>query len=396
MVSCLVPSKRGTPEMPKRIKARQKDMFQRITSETNQHQALRKCLESDEKYSLEAILFVMNETRNMMDLRQELISGSYKFSGYMRFKVYEPKERIVDAPHFRDKIVQIALNNVLKEFFNEIFIYDSYACIDNKGTHKAVDRINYFIRKAKWEYGEEAQINKFDIEKFFYTIDRKILKQILIKRVMCKRTKDLLFKIIDSADSISELGLPLGNTLSQICANIYMNELDQYCKRVLKVKYYVRYADDIIVMASDKEEAVFYNEKIISFLNERLHLKANAKKTKVFSINQGVNSVGFKIYATHRLLRNDSKKKIKRKARKMKGLIHTGKMKPEKAEQILNSWHGHARHGCSYNFIEKQLIGKHGFIYVSRKGTIKIDEKQIRKDDDDAILERGKTEPVAV
>ena len=384
--------------MPKQLKARQKDMFERVTSEANLYQALKKCLESDKKHSLEAILFVMNETSNMMDLRQELIDGTYQFSGYMRFKVYEPKERIVDAPHFRDKVVQIALNNILKEFFNEMFVYDSYACIDNKGTHKAVDRINYFIRKAKWEYGEESQINKFDIEKFFYTIDRKILKRILMKRVTCKQTRGLLFKIIDSADSISELGLPLGNTLSQICANIYMNELDQYCKRVLKVKYYVRYADDIIVIASNKEEASFYNEKIIAFLNKRLRLKANVKKTKVFPINQGVNSVGFKIYATHRLLRNDSKKKIKRKARKMRGLIQVGKMSPEKAEQILNSWHGHARHGCSYNFIEKQLVGKHDFIYMSKKGTIKIDEKQIRKDDDDddAILERGKTEPVAV
>ena len=188
----------------------------------------------------------------------------------------------------------------------------------------------------------------------------------------------MLFKIINSADILSVLGMPLGNTLSQICANVYMNVIDQVAKRKLSLKYYVRYADDVVIIVKDKEKAKAVLLSIKAIIKERLDLEVNDNKTKVFPINQGVNTVGFKIYATHRLLRDDSKKKMKRKAKKMRGLLTSGKMKPEKAEQILNSWKGHAQHGNSYNFIKK-LIEKNDYIYISKKGVLKVDMSKINK-----------------
>lgn len=377
------------------------DLFSKIININNMEKAFSQTQRGSSKYDLEAMEFALNQTRNIYDLIKELEEETYKMGSYIRFKVFEPKERIIDAPHYKDKLVQIAINNVLKDIFNPCFIYDSYACIDNKGTHKAVERVSHFVRKANWEYGSEAQIIKIDIKKFFYTIDRDILKNILSNKIRkliskeikkelshkigCDKTLRLLFKIIDSANLIDLLGMPLGNTLSQICANVYMNLLDQFCKRKLSIKYYIRYADDIVIIVKNKEEAKRILNLVKSFIEKELNLRTNINKTKIFPINQGVNVVGFKIYSTHRLLRNDSKKKIKRKSNKMGQLILEGRMTVERAEQILNSWFGHAKNCCSYNFI-KRLLFKNPYIYMSEENSLKININKIKKEGDLSVI----------
>lgn len=358
------------------------DLFSKITDKTTFENAYKKALKGNNKYCKEAIEFANDETYNLKELRESLENETYEFDGYIRFTVYEPKERIVDAPHFKDKIVQLAINKLLKEIYMPCFIFDSYACLDYKGTHKCVDRIQEFLRKAKWEYGEEAYIVKVDFKKFFYSIDRKILKKLLTKKIKCKKTLRLIYKIIDSADTIDEKGLPLGNTLSQICANIYLNELDQYCKRRLSIKYMVRYMDDVILIMPNKERAKNTLNLIKQFSENNLNLKLNEKKSQIFPINQGVNAIGFKIYPTHKLLRNDSKKKIKRKTKKMRQLIIDEVMPIKKAEQIFNSWMGHAKHGNSYNFIRK-LIKDNDYIYLSKrngKDKIKVSVTRIKRE----------------
>lgn len=356
------------------------NLFNEITNIDNLYKSYNQALKAKNKYSAEAIEFSMNETYNIYKLQRDLITGDYQFEGYIRFKVYEPKERIIDAPHFKDKIVQLAINNVLKNIYLQTFIYDSYACLENKGTHKAVDRVQRFLRKSSWEYGQNTFIVKFDISKFFYSIDRKILKRLLTKKIKCKKTLVLLYHIIDSASIIDKVGIPLGNTTSQLFANIYLNELDQYCKRKLHIKYYVRYMDDVVAIVKNKEDAKEIMKLMIDFAETKLNLKVSEKKTKVFPIAQGVNAFGFKIYKTHRLLRNDSKKKIKRKTKKMKHLIKENKMEIYTAEQILNSWFGHAKHANSYNFINK-LMDKNKHVYLNNKGSLRINLKEVFKDD---------------
>jgi retron-type reverse transcriptase len=361
--------------MPKNHK-QHGDMFDKIVDIATIEKAYKKALKGDGKYNREAIIFSQDETYNLKFLIDSLINKTYEFDGYIRFPVFEPKKRIVDAPHFKDKVVQLAINDVLKDVYKDKFIFDSYACIEGKGTHKCAERIQYFMRKAQWEYGPETTIIKADVEKFFYSIDRDVLKTLLPKAIKCKKTLRLIFKIIDSADIIDLLGLPLGNTLSQICANVYLNELDQYCKRVLRVKYYVRYMDDIIMILPDKETARYVLDQITIYTNEVLNIKLNFHKTKMFPIAQGVNAIGYKIYTTHKLLRSESKKKIKRKIKAMPDLILEGKLSIQKAESMLNSWMGHAGHANSHNFI-KSLFEKNDFIYMNRKGTIKIDTTKL-------------------
>ena len=357
--------------MSKNLNNNMSDLFSKIINEDNIDKAYKKALKGNGKYHIEAMNFVLDEVYNLHTLKQSLIDETYQFDGYTTFTVCEPKERVINAPHFKDKIVQLAINNVLKEVYNHCFIFDSFACIDNKGTHKCVDRIQHLMRKAKWEYGESTTILKCDVKKFFYTIDRQVLKGLLPKKIQCKKTLGLLFKIIDSADTVDLLGLPLGNTISQLCANIYLNELDQFCKRKLSLKYYVRYMDDVIIFVKDKQIAHQTLYLITKFIENNLKLNLNKNKTKVFPLEQGVNAIGYKIYPTHRLLRSDSKKKIKRKIKAMPHLIHEGKLTIEKAEQMLNSWLGHAKHGNSYNFIKK-LIMKYNFLYITNKKSKKV------------------------
>lgn len=362
--------------MPKHFK---QDLFSKIIDEDNLYKAYKQTRKGKSKFKPAAMKFALDETYNLAKLKQSLIDETYEFGGYVTFPVYEPKPRIINAPQYKDKIVQIAINNVLKGIYYPSFIFDTYACIDNKGTHKCVDRIQHFMRKSKWEYGDGAYIIKIDIKKFFYTIDRGLLKRLLQKKIKCEKTLRLLFKIIDSADVIDFLGMPLGNTISQICANIYMNETDQYCKRKLGLKYYVRYADDVIIIVRDKQEAKRILQLIVDYVKETLRLDINEDKTKIFPINQGVNGIGFKIHTTHRLLRDSSKKRVKMKAKKMRNLLEEGKMPIEKAEQILNSWHGHACHGNSYNFIQK-LIRNNDYIYLNKDGNLKVNKKILRKE----------------
>lgn len=353
-------------------------IFGRIVDLNNLEQAYRQTQKGDGKYTNESLLFAKDWVYNLHTLRAELIDETWEFGDYIRFKVFEPKERDIDAPKLRAKIVQVAVNNVIKQVYFPSFINDSYACIDNKGTHRCVDRINRLLRKAVWEYGESAIIIKIDIRKFFYTIDRDVLKSLLPKKIKCKKTLLLLYKIIDSADVLDAFGLPLGNTLSQLGANIYMNSLDQFCKRKLSLRYYVRYADDIVITVKNREVAKETLDTIINFLEDVLKLQVNEDKTQMFPAAQGVNTVGFKIYKTHRLLRNDSKKKIKRKARKMRRLLIEGLMEPEKAEQILNSWLGHAEHGCSHNFVLK-LVERNDYILLI-DGKLRVDRELIKKE----------------
>lgn len=359
-------------------KNRYDNLFNAVVNIKNMELAYKKSMKGTNKYSVDAIEFASNETYNIQELRKSLIDGTYEFTAYKRFKVYEPKERIIDAPYHQDKVVQLAIDKVLKSIYQPSFIYDTYACLDNKGSHKATERVSEFLRKGNWYYGEKSYIIKLDISKFFYSVDRGVLKGILRKKLKCKRTLELIDKIIDSADQIDPLGVPLGNTLSQIFTNIYMNEFDQYCKRVLRIKYYVRYADDVIAIVKNKSEANFLLDRMKYFLKTVLKLDAHPGKTQISPLEQGVNAYGFKTYKTHRLLRNDSKKKIKRKAKKMPNLIRRNRLTKEVAELMLNSWHGHAMYGSSYNFIES-LKRRNTFIYQDARGKLKIDELIIRE-----------------
>jgi len=360
------------------------DCFSKIITEENFDYAYHRTQKTDTKYSQEALNFSADLTYNLDQLRKELIERCYQPGEYNIFTIHEPKERVIAAPKYRDKIVQFAIHNVINDDFERKFIKDSYACQKGKGTHAAADRIQHFLRKAKWKW-DRPWIIKADIKSFFYSIKHHIIKNILSKKIKCQDMLQLLCKIIDNSPDQTglpvskyeselyyyDLGLPLGNVTSQLLANLYMNELDQFCKRRLSLKLYVRYMDDMCIVVNSREKAKRIKKIISQFVIDKLDLKMNKNKTKIFPLKQGINMVGYKIWPTHMLLRNSSKKRIKQKLNKFKDLLIKGKISKEKVEQILNSWKGHADHASSENFY-LYLEDRFDYIYRNEEGAFKV------------------------
>ncbi len=319
-------------------------MFNQITDFNNVLDAYYKTQKGKSKHKHSAILFAQNPLYNIKFLINELQTQAYNPSEYNEFYVYEPKERLIYAPAYRDKIVHHAVNNILRPIFEKCFIKDSYACITGKGNTRAVLAIQKYQSKFRKGY-----FVKVDIYKFFYSIDHQILKNILRKKIKCHTTMHLLETLINSSPTPG-VGLPLGNLSSQLFANIYMNQLDQFAKRGLGVKAYVRYADDIFIFVENKSKALSVQSLIIQFLKNKLKLTVARSKTFIHPAKNYVSALGFRIKPTHILLLSKNKRRI---VKRCKMLVKYTKSIWQKmaASRSLTSWYSFARLASSFKFV---------------------------------------------
>ena len=282
---------------------------------------------------------------NIFSLHNDLKNKTYKNSEYKAFKINDPKPRDIHKASVRDRLLHHAIYRILYPYFNAKFIYDSYSCRINKGTHRAVDRFRYFSRIVSKNNTKTCWILKCDIRKFFANIDHKILESILEKFIKDKDILWLLSQIINSFSSrqdLVEVGLPLGNLTSQLLVNIYMNEFDQFVKRELKVKYYIRYADDFVVFRDDKEYLKNILEKMEEFLVNKLKLNMHPDKVYIKTLASGVDFLGWVNFPNHRVLRNSTKKRMFRNL----------KQNDFKKESV-NSYLGMLSHGNGYKLKER-------------------------------------------
>ena len=236
----------------------------------------------DDKLSFVKLLEAHERASKNKKMKKEVIvyemdletNDNYKIGKYREFIVYEPKERVIKSLPYQDRIVhQWYVEEFIKDFYYKRFIKDTYACIEGRGNHKAVENVQKDMRKIKRK-NKDYYVLKCDIKKYFYNIDKEILINILRKNI--KDTKLLTFtKII--LDDGNEKGIPIGNYTSQWFANIYLNELDHYVKDVLRIKYYVRYMDDFIFLLENKEKCKEILNKVRNFIEIELHLKLNEK-----------------------------------------------------------------------------------------------------------------------
>ena len=300
----------------------------------------------------EIILFEMDLETNIIRIINEIKSGTYKFGDYREFFVYEPKKRLIKSLPYRDRVVhQWYVEEFIKPYFFKRFIKDTFACLDERGTHKAVLRLQQQMRNMKRQY-KKYYVLKCDIRKYFYTIDKKILLEILKKRIKDKKIIEFSKVILNDNE---EIGIPIGNFTSQYFANIYLNELDHYIKEQLRIKNYIRYMDDFILLLRTKEEAREILSLIEKFLKEHLNLILN-QKSKYFPNNKGIDFCGYRIYETHILLRKRFKKKIKKNIKICLMLKSQHKFYLKKFILTYNSFKGHASHSNSYHFMKKMDI----------------------------------------
>lgn len=277
-----------------------------------------------------------------------LRDGIYVPSRFREFTVTDPKKRLVLALPYVDRIVhQWLIEEFIKPYYLPRFIKDSYACIPGRGSHAAVKRIQGYMRDMRQRQGK-YYIVKMDISKYFYNIDRDVLFKILKRVITNSQLLDLLHTIIFSDEE--RVGIPIGNYTSQYFANIYLNELDQYCKHNLGVKYYVRYMDDFILLAPNKRKAKRWYRAIQRYAEGYLHLKLNPKSC-FYPSSHGLDFVGYKIMNNCLRLRQRSK-------RKLNNIIWNYQHDYTTEADFVTSiaaWLGHAGHANAKTYIRKRL-----------------------------------------
>lgn len=249
---------------------------------------------------------------NVLALHAELANGKYKHGSYQHFRISDPKPRDIHKASVRDRLVHHALHRKLYPFFDKTFISDSYSCRKGKGTHRAMNRFREYAYKVSKNNTRTCWVLKCDIRKFFASVDHRILFDILSRTISDERITALLTEVIGSFQTheATPRGLPLGNLTSQLLVNVYMNEFDQFAKYKLKARYYVRYADDFVVLSHNKGEL----ERTVSymglFLRERLALELHPDKVFIKTLASGVDFLGWVHFLDHRVLRTSTKQRM--------------------------------------------------------------------------------------
>ncbi len=329
----------------------------------------------NKRNTINALRFEYDLEENLAKLHEELEAQTYSPSRSVCFILKQPKLREIFAADFRDRVVHHILVDYLEKFWEPIFIYDSYACRRGKGTHRAVKRLQTFIRSASSNGNRRAYFIQLDIQGFFLHINKEVLYQIIAKRISDEKilwlarkvifhdcTRDVIFK--GNRDLLKKIpphktlfgtknkrGLPIGNLSSQFFANVYLNELDQFVKHHLKARYYIRYSDDCVLLHEERERLLGWREEIREFLKDRLRLELNNKRQKLGLISNGIDFLGYIIMPDYLLVRRRVVNRLKAKLMQYQKRLKKEKddyrvliYDPTVLEKVMNTWASYMAH----------------------------------------------------
>ena len=268
--------------------------------------------------------FELHLMSNIISFHNDLVSKTYRHSPYEAFNISDPKLRNIHKAQVRDRLLHHALYRTLYPFFDKVFIADSYSCRRDKGTHRAMNRFRIFVYQVSNSHTKTVWVLKCDIKKFFAFIDQKVLIKILEQYIPDRDIIWLLSQIIESFNSgKNDRGLPLGNLTSQLLVNIYMNEFDQFIKHALRIRYYIRYADDFVILSQDKAWLEELLSKIADFLSEQLKLDLHPDKISIHTIASGVDFLGWVHFPDHKVLRTIARRRMFRNIKDKQGDTNT-------------------------------------------------------------------------
>ena len=280
---------------------------------------------------------------NILLLHRNLAQKVYVHGWYEAFTISDPKRRDIHKASVRDRLLHHAIYRILYPFFDKTFIADSYSCRNNKGTHKAIKRIETFGRKVSKNYTRTCWVLKCDIKKFFASINQHILLAILQGYIKDESIVWLLEGVVLSFESTGKgKGLPLGNLTSRLLVNIYMNEFDQFVKHKLKAKYYIRYADDFVFLHQDKKYLDGLIPQVAEFLDTRLKLMLHPDKLFLKTLASGVDFLGLVHFSKHRVLRTATKRRMSSKVNRN-----------IENKAMVASYKGMLSHGNGYKLIKE-------------------------------------------
>ncbi len=291
--------------------------------------------------------FERNLEDNLFSLHQSLVKKTYKHGSYESFFVNDPKRRHIHKASVIDRVVHHLLYKHLYGVFDKTFIFDSYSCRLEKGTHRGVKRLEKFTRIVSKNYTRECWALKLDIKKFFASVDQEVLLHLLSERVKDKDVLGLLKAVIGSFHSgeVEGKGIPLGNLTSQVFANIYMNELDQFVKQDLRIKYYLRYADDFIIMSPSSNDLNHWIKPIKQFLERNLKLELHSKKIIFRKLDWGIDFLGYIILPHYILPRTKTKNRV---FKKLKIIYSSCSNDSYQLNQSLQSYLGYLSYANTY------------------------------------------------
>jgi retron-type reverse transcriptase len=342
---------------------RRGNLYPEITSWSNLILAARKAQKS-KRFRDNVLSFNHNLESELIQIQRELETKTYQPGAYRTFEIYQPKARMISAAPYRDRIVHHALCNVIVPIIEKSFIPDSYANRLGFGSHKALRRCIKFARSSDY-------VLQCDIQKYFPTIDHKILKQKLRHYLKCPDTLWLIDKLIDNSnhqwpvieyfpdDNLitpveRRRGLPIGNLTSQFFANVYLNGFDHFIKENLKAKKYLRYVDDFALFSDDLDFLESTRLALESYLAE-LRLKIHPIKSQIFRPQHGVNFLGFRILPEQVRVSRRTLSLGRRRLKILQGKYAEGKVTQQHLSQSIQSWSGHLSHGDTWH-LQQQLF----------------------------------------
>ncbi len=327
--------------------------------------AHKKCRVS-KQHKRQTISFELNLSQNISKIEKAIFSKTWNVGDYKQFFIYEPKKRNIEALSYKDRVVLMSLcSNIIEPVFEKLLIFDNVACRKGKGTLFGIKRLEYFLHKYKNKYKtNKGYYLKCDISKYFPSINHAVLKDLLSKTSLDDEDLWIINKIIDSKYAETGVGLPIGNQTSQWFGLFYLNTLDRFIKEKLRIKYYVRYMDDMVLIHNDKEYLKECKTKIQQFVQEKLKLSLNSK-TQIGLLKDGIDFLGFNHKLNEngqviRFLRQSAKIRLKKHIKNLRNLRDKGIINDNDCEIRLQAYEGYLRHSNTHKLLYN-IKKKYGF-----------------------------------
>lgn len=300
------------------------------------------------------IEFEKDLKENLLELQSELLFHTYQPKPLKTFILRDPKTRKICVSDFRDRVIHHALCNIIEPIFERTFIYDSHANRKGKGTLKAIKRFDFFKRKVSKNNIKTCFILKADVKHYFQEVNHEILLKIIKKKIKDKKVLWLIQTLLTNhprereRENEKPKGMPLGNLTSQFFANVYLDKLDQFVKHKLRVKYYIRYVDDFVILHKSKKKLREYKTEIEGFLQKTLALQLHPDKSRILPLHQGTEFLGLKIFPYHKLLKKKNWRKFRKRFQLLCLRYDTGLVDYDKIYDFLEGWCAYAKRANTY------------------------------------------------
>lgn len=358
------------------------------------------------RFRNEVLEFSANLEDNLHDLQKALRDQTYVPGPYKKKVIHDPVDRLIMWQAFIHRVVQWAVYQVINPEFVRGYIEDSYACIKGRGSDAAAQRLFYFMQQAgrkdqravRDEKGRPLSrhyVMKLDTSKFFYRIDHQVSLNLIGKK--CNYDPWLMWimdlfvnapgekfgfppgkgvKDVSPDEMLADRGLAVGSLLNQMLANINQNVVDHYAKRELRIHYYVRYMDDIVILSDSKAQLHEWKEKIERYMQEKLKLELNPKKCFIEPISRGIDFCQYRVFPDHIKLKKATALRMKRNLKRIQHLYATGEITLERAQKAVNSYMGLLSHCDSYQ-LKRAIFGEYsesewveGWFYLQRDSAL--------------------------